>query len=243
MKKFVRQPQFGKGISPIMSDQWWLLAILAAGSFVFAMVVVFIVSMFRDIQISAWSVVGSIAPWYVAVMAGWIVYFQIPLFVSHGRTRKAGFREWVLTGVGFAPLGAALMSVGFLLEGFIYDLAGFTTEAESDRLYSGTSDLPEVFLQYLFTFAAWYALGGFIGGSLYRSVDWGWISIPVSVGIVTLTGSWDHTGGGLFGVLRRIVPGINYGSLWLDFGLSAVAVAIGVGLAWLIVSELPLRNP
>ncbi len=243
MRKLVRPFMFGKGVSPVVSDQLWLLAILALGSFIFAMVTVFVVSIFKDIQISAWAIVGSIAPWYLAVMGGWIVYIQIPLFVANGRTRKHGFREWLNTGLGLVPLGAILMAIGFLLEKGIYNLSGFSTSAENDDFFSGANDLHVVVYQYLLTFAVWFALGGFVGGSLYRSEDWGWLSIPIAIGIASLAGLWNHTGGGFFAFSRRIVPGINTESAFLDFSLSAIAIAASVWLAWKLTHDMPLRNP
>lgn len=243
MRKFVRPFTFGKDMSPLVSDQMWLLALLAAGSFVFAMVTVFIVSMFTDIRISAWGVVGSIAPWYIAIMAGWILFVQLPLFVAHGRTREFGFRQWAIIGAILAPLGAILMAIGFLLERGIYNLAGFSFDGENEQFFSGASDLVTVTLQYLITFGVWFALGGLVGISLYRSEDWGWVSIPIAIGIASVSGAWNHTGGGLFGFVRRIVPGINYESIWLDLGLSGVAIAVGVWLIRILIHDLPLRNP
>lgn len=234
---------FGKGVSPVVSDQLWLLALLAGGSFVFAMVTVFVVSMFTDIRISAWGIVGSIAPWYIAIMAGWIVYIQIPLFVAHGRTRKQGFREWRNTGLGLVSLGAILMAVGFILERVIYDLANFSISAENEEFFSGANDLHIVLFQYLLTFAVWFALGGFVGGSLYRSEDWGWVSIPIAIIIASLAGLWNHTSGGFFAFSRRIIPGINTESVFLDIGLSAIAVAVGVWIVWKLTHDMPLRNP
>lgn len=243
MRVLAHNNKFGKGISPVTSDQVWLLALLAAGSFVFAMVTVFVVSMFVEIRMSAWSVVGSIAPWYLAVMGGWINYFQVPLFVANGRTRKSGFREWRNTGIALAPIGAVLMAIGFLVEKGIYNLANFTTESDEYNQLHSTGDFFNILFQYLLTFAVWFALGGFIGAALYRAPDWGWVSIPVAIGIASVSGIWNHSGGGFFAITRRIVPGINYASPWLDLALSSVAVAIGVLLAWRLIHDLPLRNP
>lgn len=244
MKNLVpEKKKLGGGISPMLSDQLWLLTILAAVAFVLATVIVFIVSIFTEIRISAWGVVGSIAPWYIAIMSGWIVYIQVPIFVAHGRTRKSGYREWLNTGLAMAPLGAILMTIGFLLERGVYSLAGFSTEAESARFFTGGNDLFTVLYQYLLTFGVWFALGGFVGGALYRSEDLGWLSIPLAIGVASLTGFWNHTGGGFFAVTRRFVPGINTESLALDLGLSAIGVAIGVYFTWKLVQDVALRNP
>lgn len=243
MRKLSISRNFGREWSPVSTDQAWLMAILAGAAFVFAMIVVFVVSRFTDIRISAWGVVGSIAPWYVAIMSGWIMYQQVPFFVMNGRTRRFGFRQWVITGAILAPLGAVLMGIGFLMERGIYNLAGWGYSGEKEQYFSGSGDLWVGVLQYLFTFAVWFALGGFIGVSLYRSEDWGWLSIPLAVAIVSVTGSWDHTGGGLFGVVRRFVPGINFESLGLDFTLTVVAVGLGVWLVWTMVRDLSMRNP
>lgn len=243
MRNLAATRKIGRSWSPMISDQLWLLALLAGGAFVFAMVTVFVVSRFTDIQISAWSIVGSAAPWYMAGMSGWIVYIQLPYFVANGRTRKTGFRAWVNTGIGMVPLGAVLMAFGYLLERGIYNLADFSTEAEVDKFFSGGGDLVVVLFQYVLTFASWFALGGFAGASLYRSTDWGWLGIPIAIGIASVSGVWNHTGGGFFAITRRIVPGINYDSFWLDLGLAGVAVAIGVWIAWILIHDMPLRNP
>lgn len=243
MRVLTQSNKLGKGLSPVLSDQLWLLGILAAGIFAFAMVTVFVVSMFTDIRISAWSVVGSAAPWYMAGISGWIVYIQIPLFVTNGRSRKAGFREWFTTGITLVPSAAILMAIGFLLEKGIYNLAGFTTDLDETHRLGNATDFLILALQYLLTFAVWFALGGFVGASLYRSSDWGWVSIPIGIAIASLTGVWDHSGGGFFGFARRIVPGIDYESAWLDVGLSGIAIAIGVWLAWSLIQAMPMRNP
>lgn len=243
MRNLAATRKIGRNWSPMISDQVWLLALIAGGAFLFSMVTVFVVSMFTEIQISAWSIVGSIAPWYVAVMAGWVVYIQLPYFVANGRTRKAGFREWLNTGIAMVPVGAVLMAIGFGLELGIYNLANFSTDVDENYGLTGASDLVLVAWQFLLTFAVWFALGGFVGASLYRSSDWGWVSIPIALAIASVTGVWNHTGGGFFAITRRIVPGIDYESVWLDFGLSAVAVAIGAWIAWILIHDMPLRNP
>lgn len=243
MRNLAATRKFGRSWSPMISDQLWLLALIAGGAFVFAMVTVFVVSRFTEIKVSAWSIVGSAAPWYIAGISGWIVYIQLPYYVANGRTRKTGFREWINTGIGIVPLAAVLMSIGFILERGIYNLASFSTEAEVDQFFSGGSDFLVVFFQYVLTFAAWFALGGFVGASLYRSSDWGWISIPIAIGIASVSGVWNHTGGGFFAITRRIVPGIDYESAWLDLGLTGVAVGAAVWLAWILIHDMPLRNP
>lgn len=243
MRNLAATRKIGRSWSPMISDQLWLLALIAGGTFVFAMITVFVVSIFTDIHISAWSIVGSIAPWYVAVMSGWIVYIQLPYFVANGRTRKAGFREWLNTGIAMAPVGAILMAIGFALELGIYNLAGFSTDVDESYGVNGAGDLGQVAYQFLLSFVVWFALGGFVGAFLYRNSDWGWLGIPIAISIASVTGSWNHTGGGFFAITRRIIPGINYESVWLDLGLSGVAIAVGVWLAWILIHDLPLRNP
>lgn len=243
MRVLTQTNKLGKGLSPVLSDQVWLLALLAAGTFLFSMVTVFVVSMFTDIRISAWSVVGSAAPWYMAGISGWIVYIQIPLFVTNGRSRRTGFREWFSTGIVLVPLAAILMAIGYLTEKGIYNLAGFTMAADETYRLGSATDLLILAVQYLLTFAVWFALGGFVGASLYRSSDWGWVSIPVGLAVVSVTGVWDHSSGGLFGFTRRILPGIDHSSAWLDFGLSGLAIALGTWLAWKLIQEMPMRNP
>lgn len=230
-------------ISPVASDQAWLLVILAVISFVFAMVVVFIVSTFRDIEISAWEVVGTIVPWYVAVISGWITFRMAPMLVAHGKTRAFAFREWVAVGVIFTVIGAIAMSAGYLLEYWIYDIAGFSVGVGTENLFSSATQVHLVLLQYLLFFAVWFSLGGFAGVSLYKSDDVGWISIPVAIAIAALTGTLGYTGGGFMGIINRIVPSFEWNSIWLQVSILLVAVAFGVYITREMLKTISLRNP
>lgn len=243
MRNLAATRKFGRDWSPMQTDQTWLLALVSAGAFIFAMIVVFVVSQFTNIRISAWGVVGSIGPWYMAAISAWIMYVQIPLFITHGRTRTFGFQQWLVTGGVLVPFGAIIMAIGFLLERGIYNLAGFSYDGEMDQYFSGANDLLTIAYHFLLTFGVWFALGGLVGICLYRSDDWGWVSIPFAILIASLSGAWDHTNGGLFNVLRRILPGIDYGSAWLDLVLSVAVATVAIWLIWRISRTLPIRNP
>lgn len=230
-------------ISPIVSDQSWLLAMLAGAAFVFAMVLVFIVSFFTDIEISAWEIVGSIAPWYVAVMGGWITYVMAPMIVAHGKTREFAFREWLTTGIFMTVLGAILMTAGYLLEHLIYNIADFEGKTSPENFFDSATEVHLVLLQYLLFFAVWFALGGFVGVSLYKSDDWGWISIPVAIAIAGATGTLGYSSNGFMGVVRRIVPAFDFDSIWLQLPILLFALAFGVLITQKILATISIRNP
>lgn len=230
-------------ISPVASDQAWLLAILAVVSFVFAMVVVFIVSRFREIEISAWEVVGTIVPWYVAVVSGWIAYRMAPLMVAHGKTRAFAFREWVTAGATITVMGAIAMTLGYLLEHWIYDIAGFPGGVSTENIFASANEVHLVLLQYLLYFAVWFSLGGFAGVSLYKSDDAGWISIPVAIAIAAITGTLGYTGGGFMGITHRIVPSFELNSVWLQVSILLVTVACVVYITREMLKTISLRNP
>lgn len=230
-------------ISPLVSDQSWLLAIIAGSAFVFAMVTVFVVNFFTEIEISAWEVVGTIAPWYMATIGGWIMYTMAPLFVAHGRTRSFAFLQWLTTGLWMTVIGAVSMAVGFVLEKWIYNIANFTGTPASENIFDSPYDVHLILLQYLSVFAVWFALGGFVGISLYSSDDAGWLSIPVALILAGVSGTWAYGGVGLFGVVRRIVPSFDFDTTWIEAALAITVLAFGILAARKILITISLRNP
>ncbi len=229
--------------TPVLYDQAWLLAILAGVAFLLAMIVVLIVGQFTNVSISAWGILGSIAPWYLAIMSGWTIYTQLPMFVAHGRTRKWGFSVWGAIAAVLVPMAAVFMVIGYQLERIVYHFADFSFSIDDNYYFDSPGEVHIIFFQYFVTFAVWTVLGGFVGASLYRSDEIGWLSIPVAIAISSLAGAWDNSGGGLFGFLRRIVPAINHESIWLDLTLAVIAVTVSGYVTWKMVYNMPLRNP
>ncbi|MCO5224122.1 MAG: hypothetical protein M9953_02190 [Thermomicrobiales bacterium] len=223
-------------LSPMYTDQVLMLVILGGACLVIALGVVFVVSRFTDAPSFSWAAVGAIAPWYLAVISGWIMFVMVPIYVAHGRTRQAGFVEWMQTGVLLAVIGAAIMGVGYLIERGFYSLLGLEKGAEDLYFSSSSGSIVMIFAHYVLTFAVWFALGGFVGVSLYRFTDWGWISIPIALATASLTGLWNFTGVSIFGFVRRLVPTV-------DTGLAIVVVVCLCYLTWRMVQDMSLRNP
>lgn len=230
-------------VPPMVSDQSWLLAMLAGAAFIVAMVIVFVTNFFRDIEISAWEVVGSIAPWYVAVMAGWITFTLAPMYVAHGKTRQFVFREWLTTGAFMTVIGAVLMTLGYLLEHMIYNIANFAGRTSPENFFDSATDVPMMMLQYLLHFAVWFVLGGFVGISLYKSDDVGWISIPIAIALAAAAGTLGYSSSGFMGIVRRVIPAIDVDSLWLQVPILLAVLVFGVLITRKILSDISLRNP
>lgn len=201
-------------------------AMLAAGAFLFAVVVTFVVSAFRGIEISAWNVVTSqIARWYLLFLGVYVIHNMLPIAVAHGRTR----REFLAAAAGFTVVCAAAMALlawlGFLIEGGIYALMDWSARDH------GT--LPAYFLMFL----VWCAVGAFLAAAFDRFGAGGVIALPVGVVLVVTTGVWIP-GSGELPFIRNIPTML--GSGW--HAVSLVAWLVAFAGTWAIARDMPIRT-
>jgi hypothetical protein len=225
-----------------LEDQLWLALFVWAGAAVVAMVVVAVVSIFGSIEISAWEIASGIAPWFVGVMSGWVMYMQVPLFVANGRTRRDSYIEWLIVAAIYPVWTAFLTTVGYLIEWVVYDLAGWHVRLGEGHLFDTRTDVGRIFLEYLLTLGVWVAVGGFVGVSLYRSPDAGWLSLLPAAFIVVLSGSMERSEIGFFGIITRLIPAFDATSIVTAFLMSLGGMLIAVAATWRVVRDMPLRN-
>lgn len=225
-----------------LEDQIILAAIAWVLTVVATFVIVLVVDRFFDISISAWEIAVSVAHWYVGIICGWLMYVHVPLFVAHGKTRKDATIETGITAGVVAVWAAILMSVGYLIEEFVYERAGWVGAIDGDHLFSSRTDFGLILLENLLAFMVWAAVGGFVGISLYRSQELGWFSLLPGALILGLTGSFDRTDGGFFGIVTRFIPAADISSPVNATLISLVGAALAGGAAWLVVREMSLRN-
>lgn len=218
-----------------LSDQALLGVIAAACCVVVASVVPFIIGQFTHVTMGAWQFVAAATLWYVASSGGWLMYTLIPLYITHGQTRRGAFRVWMITGGGMVTLTAAIITLGFLVERWLYQVQGFTGYAEPVVV-------PDLLLSFLLAFAVFWVVGGSIGGALYRSPRFGWISIPIGLGLIALTGSFEQASARFVGFWGGTTPFLEIETMWI-YRLLLVIVVCSVGwVVWMMIRHLAVRN-
>lgn len=225
-----------------LEDQLWLDLFVWAGAAVFSMAVVTVVSFFRSIEISAWDIANGIAPWFIGIMSGWIMYTQVPLFVANGRTRRDSYIEWLIVAAIYPVWTALLTTIGYLIERGVYDLAGWSLSVNEDHLFTSHTDVGTIFVEYLLTFSVWVAVGGFVGVSLYRSQDIGWVSLIPAAFLLAFSGALDRGEIGFFGFITRLIPALDATSMAVAITMAVICSVIAVTLAWLVIQNMALRN-
>lgn len=200
-------------------------ALVAVGAFAFALVVTFVVSAFRDVEISAWNVVTSqIARWFLFWVGIYLIHNLLPIAVAHGRTR----REFLLGASGFTVVLAFVMALlgwlGFLVEGGVYSLMDWNADEHGSSL------------AYFLMFLVWCAVGMFCAAAFGRFGAGGIFSVPIGLALVIVT-TVRIPGSGELPFIRNIP--VLFGSGWHLMSVAAFVVALAG--TWAIARDMPIR--
>ncbi|WP_329790386.1 hypothetical protein V1227_00405 [Lentzea sp. DG1S-22] len=201
-------------------------ALVAGGAFAFAVALTFAVSLFRDVEISAWNVAASqIGPWFLLFIGVYAIHNMLPIAVAHGRTR----REFLVAASVFSVVLAVLMTavewLGFLVEGGIYSLMDWSADEHAAQ--------PAYFLMYL----VWFAVGMLCAAAFDRYGPGGVFVLPVAFALVVVTRVQMPGSGNLPFV--EDIP-VLLGPGWT----AALAASFVVALAgtWAIARDMPIRT-
>ncbi|MFD5831565.1 hypothetical protein [Lentzea sp. NPDC060358] len=203
----------------------WFSAAVAAGAFAFVVALTFVVSFFREVEISAWNVVAShIGPWFLLWVGVYAIHNVLPIAVAHGRTRRDFLASTSVLAVLLALAGTALAWLGYLLEGGIYGLMGWTADEHGA--------VPAYFFMYL----VWFVTGALCAAAFGRFGPGGVFVLPVAFAFIALTRA-QIPGSGTLPFIPD-VPGL-LGPGW--YGVSAAAFAIALAGTWAVVRDMPVR--
>ncbi|SFR28328.1 hypothetical protein SAMN04488564_113176 [Lentzea waywayandensis] len=199
--------------------------LVAAGAFAFAVVTTFVVSAFRDVEISAWNVVASqVARWFLFWVGIYLIHNLLPIAVAHGRTR----REFLAGASAFSVVLAFVMGLlgwlGFLVEGGIYSLMDWRADEHGSSV------------AYFLMFLVWCAVGMFCAAAFDRFGAGGIFSIPIALSLVAVTTTGIPGSGKL-----PFVPDLPVllGSGWHLVSVAAFLVALAG--TWAIARDMPVR--
>ncbi|MFC9997196.1 hypothetical protein [Nocardia sp. NPDC127526] len=221
------------------------VVVLWAGLLIFIMVTTVVISLFRDIEISAWSASDSIPGWYMFGMGIYVTAVYLPMYLAHGITRREFARQALLFGLVLVTVGAALMTLGFAVERLVYRVADWPQVALDPAprgLYDSADQYGWIFLSFLLTFAVYHAVGAAIAAAFYRRV-WGGLGglllIPLGLLLITATATTGVTSAPA-GRLADVPAG--------DLGVPLIiAVCVGAAViatagAWALIRDLPVRT-
>lgn len=199
--------------------------IVAAAVFAFVLVVTFVVSAFRGVEISGWNVVTSqVARWFLFGVGVYVIHNLLPIAVAHGRTR----REFLLASFGFSVVLAFVMALlgwlGFVVEGGIYSLMDWQADEHGSPV------------AYFLMFLVWCAVGMFCAAAFDRFSLGGIFSVPVGLVLVVVT-TVGIPGSGNLPFIRDIPVLLGSGRHLV----SVVAFLVALAGTWAIARDMPIR--
>lgn len=231
-----------RGIHPMFEDQSWFAALSGGGAFIGMMMITFGFSLFTNVTMSGWDIVSSIAPWFVGIVSGWILYNLVPISVSHGETRRHAFTVWLTTLASVTLISSIIITVGYPLERVWYRIMDFSGEPEARLMFADPDRPLTVFLQMILVFALWGIVGGMVGAGVYRDSSNGWLlMIPAGI-MLPLAGVFGDDRIGFMGILRRFISDFDYSSNLLNVVVAVLIGLLAVWITWCIARTVPLRN-
>jgi hypothetical protein len=226
----------------ILTDHLTLLLVIWTVAITITILTVIVVAQVRDIVISGWEAFSGLAPWYIAVIGGYLFYQVVPVFVAHGRTRRDAGIE-TATCLGIVTIAAAvLIVVGYLIEYVVYGIAGWPREIPDDHAFTSHLDVARIFIEYWLAFLVWSTAGAFVGAATYRSKDIGWFSLIPAMLLVSLAGIGTAPGAAPAEILAGWWFSVDNASLALAAGITVVCVGAALAMTWAVVRDVPLRN-
>ncbi|MCG5213661.1 hypothetical protein [Streptosporangium sp. KLBMP 9127] len=195
-----------------------------------------------DLTSSVWEKAMQFPRWYALFVGVYLIRMFLPVYIAHGRTRRAFAGQAALFLLVFAPVLAVLMTLGYVLEGWLYGVGGWPHALSDEHLFAATGDLPLVFVEHWAHFMVWLAAGALLGAAFYRLGAGGVLLIPVAVALAV---PLQSTVGA-----PRLIPLVS-GRLALPLpettGMvvltAAGAFLVALLLTWAFVRDMPIRNP
>ena len=137
---------------------------------------------------------------------------------------------------------AALLALGFALEGMLYRALGWTQGVEPERLYDGPGQLPLVFVSYWAMLLVWTTIGLLLAAGFYRSGGSELAAVVLALAMVVVTGyGIGFSGLPFVGAVVEHAADVPLGAGTLALCLAGLVP--GAAATWALVrGDLPIRN-
>lgn len=227
---------------PLLRDSLRFTSLAWIGTLVTMLGVTLAFAYFSHVPGSLWGFVSQPARWYLAIVTGYLVYTMLPLYVTHGRTRRDAATELLIVLLANAGLAALLVTVGYLLESGLYGIGGWAQTLPDQGGLVSLGTLPRISAEHTLVFLVWTGVGAFVGAAFYRFKENGWPSLLVATVLLLLA---SVAGGDSLGPFSRpfewlVAEGMPL--LGLSAAVSLACLLSTVWLAWRVVRNVPIHN-
>lgn len=221
------------GVLPFAALLWLgLFAVVVAGTFA--------IDRWGEVDTSTWAQASQPIRWGILFLGVWVVQTYLAAYIAHGVTRRSFAQRTAGFAVALAALVAGLSTLGFVVEGWIYDLRDWRQEISDGHLFTDADHLPTIFGTYFLVFVLWCAVGVLNAVAFYRHEGgWGLVTVPVSVVLVmaseaSLDGSYPGFVVEVAGFLEDVATPVGV-------ALSVGCLAVVGALTWGLLRDIPLR--
>lgn len=203
------------------------------------------ISNFGTVNTSIWEKASQVPRWYAGAIGVHMTALYLPAYIAHGATRKEFFRQAPVAVLAFCAVLAALMTLGFAIEAFVYRAAGWPQTLSSPHLFDSVSQYPMVFAEFGLAFTVWAAGGLLLGAAFYRNPGLGFLMIPVAITALL----YLEAALGSDGTVNALPPLLAFLDLAPDTVSLPRALGVAAGcstvvglLTWLIIRSMPIRS-
>lgn len=225
----------------LLKEQLSFAVLVWLGFVAFVFVAILAYASWREVERSGWDMAAQIPQWYalfIGVYVGWSV---LPLHLTHGQTRREFMAQAISFTFIFAALISVLVTVTYVAEAGLYQIAGWPQDVQDRQLYTGPLQLHLVLLQSLMLVTLWTAGGVFVAAAWYRSELLGGAALVGAIVFAGISGAVLEPSAGPFGAVAERLS--NLAELPLP-AVAAVHLALVVvigALTWAVVRDVAVR--
>ncbi|MFE3452825.1 hypothetical protein ACFXJ8_28255 [Nonomuraea sp. NPDC059194] len=199
------------------------------------------IAIWGELDQSVWEKAVQLTRWYALFVGAALVTEFLPLFIAHGQSRRQfGFQAAVTLAI-FAPFLSVLLVISFLAESLLYGMAGWTWALGQTHLYTAPTQAPLIFLEYTVMFLAWLVTGAFVSAAFYRWGGGGLLAVPLGIVMILFAQSAIGDKMPLPFITFRLGFDLEQ-SVPLALTVGVATFAVGLGLTWPIIRDVPLKN-
>ena len=215
------------------------VAVVFAAGWVFVVLLVFGISLFKDIRVSGWDMAAAqLARWLLFGIGLHLARKLLQVAVVHGRTRREYAAQAGVFTIALTAVAAACAALGYVLESLVYRAAGWPQALEQPHFDSGT-DVPTTFVAYWAMFAVWTAAGMLVGSGFDRLQAGGVFTLLIAFALILPAVVTVGRSGSL--PFFRGFDITATASLPVALALCAASWAVGLLLTWGLVRDVPIK--
>jgi hypothetical protein len=188
---------------------------------------------------SVWEPAVTVLRWFALGYGLFLINRLLPVYVAHGRTRLEFLRSITLFIVVAGAVLAALLTLGFALEGLLYRVMDWPHQVSARLLFTSPSQYPRILLAHWVMLLVWTTIGAFLAAGFYRSGGWEPVVLALGLTLVVVTGfAIGFSGLPFVGAVVDVaeVP------LAATLALCAAGFLPGLAMTWALVRDIPIRN-